>query len=460
MQKGILVVVAVLLLSANKAEGQSNVYTFSGDVDLGEDYIGFASAGLHYIASRGDTAYVVWSRGHTYCQRSTDGGQSFGFPVRVNSTPDGVNPSMKLDSLGAIYVAYQHNADIYFAKSTDGGTTFTPGVKVNDDTIPQIGQEKPAVAVNNKGHIFVAWRDQRTAPGEPHRAVFASASYDGGLSFTPNVQINDSTTPMGDGVDIVATDDHVYIVWKPYAGQMILSRSDDSGLTFPFRSLVNDLPSDSTFAGGVRPSIAIGDEFVGVAWEDYRYERLSIRFAVSNDLGQSFSPSVVVDSGPGYLSSPSLCSKNGIFYMVWEADHPQPHIYFSYSPNQGQSFVPYVDVITVDTNRAVHNGGSISVSDRGRAFVVWADNRYDPTFQLNWHLFVTVGTPSAMKGDLNLDGMLSAVDVVLELNAVFLGQSYAAPFESGDGNCDGQLSAADAVLILNATFLGEPFPCT
>ncbi|MCI0532003.1 MAG: hypothetical protein L0Y74_08670, partial [candidate division Zixibacteria bacterium] len=62
-------------------------------------------------------------------------------------------------------------------------------------------------------------------------------------------------------------------------------------------------------------------------------------------------------------------------------------------------------------------------------------------------------------GDLNLDGLLTAADVVLELNAVFAGGTFPAPFESADGNCDGQLSPADVVLLLNATFMGKPFPC-
>jgi hypothetical protein len=461
-----------LLIFASLSISQpANVYTFSGDVDLGEDFIGFVSSGLHYIASRGDTVYVIWSKGHTYCQKSTDGGQSFGLPVRVNSTPDGVNPSMKLGTADIVYVAFQHYGDIYFSKSLDGGITFISGVKVNDDTIPEIGQQIPGIAVNNKGHIFIVWRDQRTAPGEPHRAVFASASYDGGQTFTPNVQINDSSTVAGNA-DIAADDSgNVYVAWEsfipPATGIVYLTRSSDSGQTFPWRTLVTDPPGDSTPVDASVPSIAVGNGTLGIAWEDWRYDRFSIRFSVSNDLGQTFSPSLVVDSGSNNLQSPSLFWQNGIFYVVWRAGHPRPsdsvivdHIYFSYSPNQGQSFVPYVDVITVDTNQAAHNGGSISVNEQGKAFVVWADNRYDPTFQLNWHLFVTVGTPSAMKGDLNLDGVLSPADVVLELNAVFLGLPFPAPFESGDGNCDGRLSSADMILLLNATFTGSPFPCT
>ncbi len=193
----LLLATGLVLLFSGAVFSQSNLYTFPGpDVDLGQG--GTSSSGFHYIGGRGDTVYVLRVSGGVYCHKSTDVGQSFSPGVLVNSTPAGFHPSLKVDTAGVIYVAYQSgDADIYFTKSTDGGQSFIPAVKVNDDTIPQVGQEKPAIAVNNKGQIFVVWRDQRTAPGQPHKAVFASASYDGGLNFTPNVQINDSMTPMG-----------------------------------------------------------------------------------------------------------------------------------------------------------------------------------------------------------------------------------------------------------------------
>lgn len=67
--------------------------------------------------------------------------------------------------------------------------------------------------------------------------------------------------------------------------------------------------------------------------------------------------------------------------------------------------------------------------------------------------------PRVVLGDLNLDGRLTVADVVLELNAVFLSETFPVPFETADGNCDGGLSPADVVLLLNATFMGTPFLC-
>jgi len=67
-------------------------------------------------------------------------------------------------------------------------------------------------------------------------------------------------------------------------------------------------------------------------------------------------------------------------------------------------------------------------------------------------------TPTVARGDMNGDGILTASDVVLELNCVFLGLGFC-PLSAADMNCDGFLTAADIVILLNLVFLGTPPPC-
>ncbi len=66
------------------------------------------------------------------------------------------------------------------------------------------------------------------------------------------------------------------------------------------------------------------------------------------------------------------------------------------------------------------------------------------------------------KGDLDGDKLLTATDVVQELNCVFLGEppSFSKDDCSCDLNCDGLADATDVVQLLLAVFLGIPFePC-
>ncbi|MCI0329867.1 MAG: HYR domain-containing protein [candidate division Zixibacteria bacterium] len=65
----------------------------------------------------------------------------------------------------------------------------------------------------------------------------------------------------------------------------------------------------------------------------------------------------------------------------------------------------------------------------------------------------------AHKGDLNGDGRLSAADIYLLLNCIFLQQGYC-PLEITDLNCDGSaISPSDVVILLNAAFLEMPVTC-
>ena len=468
-RKAWLFLFSILITNSTFVFSQSNIYTFTGEVDLGVHYAAFLSSGQHYIGARGDTVYVVTSDGgNVYCQKSTDGGQSFGLPVVVNSAPQATNPSMRVDTAGVIYVAYQLNADIYFSKSTDGGFSFTPAVKVNDDTIPEIGQEKPVIAVNNKGQIFIAWGDQRNAPPPTTKNLFFASSFDTGRTFGSNIQINDPVLPIVWGMDI-ATDDfkRVYVVWNSYLssgnkGPIYLARSVDSGGNFGTETLVTDLPSDSTWARGFFPSLALGGEVVGVAWEDRRFEQYTLRFTTSNDFGLTFSPSIRVDDDADITDetaplTPSMAYNKGILYVVWRDAGPNWRTSFSYSPNNGQSFLPSKSVSSFNSSQLFP---SLTINGSGKAFVAWLDNRVDPIFSENRHTFVTWGIPQTVKGDLNLDGIITMVDIVMELNAIFLAQPFPAPFHTADGNCDETLSAADMVWLLYRYYLNTPFPCS
>ena len=64
-----------------------------------------------------------------------------------------------------------------------------------------------------------------------------------------------------------------------------------------------------------------------------------------------------------------------------------------------------------------------------------------------------------LKGDLNLDGVLTLADVVLMLNFTFNGDPFAAAPAAGDLNCDSKISPADTVIMLQMFFLSVSPPC-
>jgi hypothetical protein len=87
---------------------------------------------------------------------------------RTNAFPMvAVNPANSQD----LYVVYDDvgkasgdKADIYFTQSSNGGTSWSTPIKVNDDTTTH-DQWQPALAVTPDGtHIFITWYDRRNDP--------------------------------------------------------------------------------------------------------------------------------------------------------------------------------------------------------------------------------------------------------------------------------------------------------
>lgn len=85
-------------------------------------------------------------------------------------------------------VARDHR-DIVLTWSRDGGRTWSPKVRVNDDP-PGADQALPAVAVDDLGRVHVAWMDRRDGAFPGHTATpYWTVSLDGGQTFRPSLRL-------------------------------------------------------------------------------------------------------------------------------------------------------------------------------------------------------------------------------------------------------------------------------
>ena len=90
-------------------------------------------------------------------------------------------------------------SDIVFIKSTDGGDTWTGPVRVNDDPEgPAVYQFHPWMFVNQEGVIMIFFYDQRNDPPEYRKFdSYISFSFDGGETFTTNYRVSDVSSDPG-----------------------------------------------------------------------------------------------------------------------------------------------------------------------------------------------------------------------------------------------------------------------
>ncbi len=88
------------------------------------------------------------------------------------------------------------DSDIFVAHSTDRGQTWSPRVRVNDDPTglvnDQFGQWLSADPAD--GSVSLSWDDTRNDPAHMSTDIFYARNTDGGLSFSPNVRVTTAPT--------------------------------------------------------------------------------------------------------------------------------------------------------------------------------------------------------------------------------------------------------------------------
>jgi len=278
------------------------------------------------------------SNADIYLVKSTNGGSSFTTPVLVNDSSEVLvqwYPAIAVDSSGQyVYIAWQdwrnpqYDSDIYFARSTDGGASFLPSIRVNDDSI-LADQWYPVVACDNSGqYIYVAWADPRDSLHGFD--VYFSRSTDFGQTFEPNYPINDTattdTTPQ-DFPSIYYKNGNVYVSWRDYWNgySVFFDKSLDDGVSFGVDVRVADHPNTR---GNFSSIVADDSANIYIVWKDFRQFNpcgSEIYFSFSQDSGQTFKPNVLVNDHLGNLDAiddhPSICvNESARVFVAWDSD--------------------------------------------------------------------------------------------------------------------------------------------
>ena len=138
------------------------------------------------------------------------------FPsIAVSPTnPDTVyavwNDSRWEQSLGGCTTPGKHS-DIAFSRSTDGGQTWTPASRINDDPIGNgVDQWQPTIATHPKGTVGVTWYDRRYSGSLYFYDLAYTESTDGGLTWEPNVRVSDTSSDPEHVPDYKGIDDLGY----------------------------------------------------------------------------------------------------------------------------------------------------------------------------------------------------------------------------------------------------------
>jgi hypothetical protein len=149
--------------------------------------------------------------------------------MRCNGLPFTQCDLSKGPNRGTIYVNYSdqtngiNDVDVYVIKSTDGGTTWSSPIRVNND-VPGKNQFMSSMTVDQAtGYVYVIFYDRRNYTGSNLTDVYVAISKDGGTTFS-NHKINQtsfnptSTVFFGDYIGISAHNNKVRPIWMQLNG--------------------------------------------------------------------------------------------------------------------------------------------------------------------------------------------------------------------------------------------------
>jgi Dockerin type I domain len=119
---------------------------------------------------------------------------------------------------------FSNGTDVMFARSTNGGQTFSAPHRINDDPINHNKWHWfGTLSVAPDGRIDAVWYDTRNAANNTDSQLFYSFSADGGVTWSPNVAVSNSFNPFEGYPNQSKIGDYITIVSDATGGNVAYS---------------------------------------------------------------------------------------------------------------------------------------------------------------------------------------------------------------------------------------------
>jgi hypothetical protein len=263
------------------------------------------------------------------------------------------DPAVAIDAEGGIAIAWvdQKRKDVFFQRFSADGVAQGKPRNVSDNSATFSWLPRVALSPDDPRAIYVVWQEIIFTGGSHGGDILFARSDDGGASFSEPANLS-NFSKGGDGkgrisrdvwhngsFDLaVGADGRLYVAWTEYEGRLLLRRSTDRGKTFlGLQQLKEKHPARA-------PSLALGPEqSVYLAWTVGEDKAADIRVARSLDGGASFAEPVIVAKSEGYSDAPKLAvDKEGGVHLAYAETPPGPldlrHVRYTYSSDGGKAF--------------------------------------------------------------------------------------------------------------------------
>jgi hypothetical protein len=364
-------------------------------------------------SSNVNNIYVGWQRDNTdgahsaiYFARSVDGGASFSIPIKINDDlpgsafAEGAFPFVGAD--GDVYMTWYNSyfqghepGSLYVDKSTNGGLTFGADIKVANFNAP------PKYTYANSG--FKA-KSFPSAAADPNNSEKLYITYIGDPDGYFDKRVSNGHAPgvpPAPGSDWPVVDregNYVYTAYRDNRNggnfDIYFNRSTDNGQTW-------ELPDIGPLDNGDTPGASLSwqqrlsssGSNVYCVWDDYRNGNANVFFNYSSNNGLTWATDKQIDNAaPGQADSPEITSWSNYVYAVWhDLRNGMGDIYFSVSANNGFSWSTPTRIDLGD-GAGVSDAHSPRIACSGtNVYCMWADNRSGGNYYIYFNYSTNAG---------------------------------------------------------------------
>jgi len=286
------------------------------------------------ILVSGNSVFVVWNDGNGISfRKSTDGGTTFGDKIKLADEKYAFDLDITA-SKNNVYVVWADidydnykNRDVFIAKSSDGGDTFSKPINVSRNTLDSqaVAFSEPRITAF-EDNVYVVWI---IGNYDWHQLYFARST-DGANSFGGPKNISNGGYPSNPSIS--AYQDDVYVVWTDNSegnippSKVVFTKSANKGYSFGGKTILSEEASTPN------PSLATVKNNLYLTW----FDQNGISFRKSVDGGDTFESAHILNP-PGHWGYPKLAVSGDKVYITW-TERPLWDVFFVYSHDGGNSF--------------------------------------------------------------------------------------------------------------------------
>jgi carboxyl-terminal processing protease len=324
------------------------------------------------IASNGDTLHVAWKdnrdgNNELYYKRSTDGGTTWEPDTRLTNNPSEMRDVSIAVSGNVVHIVWQDNRDgdgeMYYKRSLDSGTTWSADTRLTNAVD---WSEFPSMAVSASG-VHVVWTDFRDHNGDYE--IYYKRSADGGSTWDPDTRLTYNVAYSGFPA-VASSGMNVHVVWeddRDVHGEIYYKRSVDGGVNWGADTRITNNSLSSW-----DPSVAVSNSVVHVVWmEDVNPGDYEIFYKSSADEGVTWTEQIRLSNNTAASKYPNCAVNGSDVNVVWEEMRDgQWEIYYQTSSDGGINWLG--SEMRLTNSNGISIGASVCTNSSS-INVVWND---------------------------------------------------------------------------------------